>query len=236
MKLSAASVILLLATACGTSTWNGRVETWGTMREVMRDGKTDARVSLGDVTSSSGAIGIGALEGLTGEIALVDGTWWIARVDGDRLECSKGVRRGDSATLLAVADVPRWWTVPIDHDVAAADFDALLARTARDMGLWQPAWPFVVEGELVGVEAHVLRGECPFAGEVSAEHEPIRRSFANVRGRLVGFHAPGSGGELVHHGQASHVHVILEQPEPFVGHVDAVGVAAGALLLVPAQR
>ncbi len=236
MKLCAASVILLLATACGAPTWNGRVETWGTMREVMRDGATGGRVALGEVTRSSGAVGIGALEELTGEIALVNGTWWIARVDGDRLECAQGMRRGDSATLLAVADVPRWWTVPIDRDIAAADLDALLARTARDMGLWQTAWPFVIEGNLVGVEAHVLRGQCPFAGAVEPEHEPIRRTFASVRGRVVGFYAPNAAGELVHHGQASHVHVIIEAPELFVGHVDAAGVAAGALLLVPAQR
>jgi alpha-acetolactate decarboxylase len=206
------------------------------MREVMAEGATQARVSLVDSTRAPGTVGIGALAGLTGEIAIVDGQSWIARVDGDSLRCERGAKATDSATLLAIARVPRWWTIPIDQDVAATDLDALLARTARERGLGQRAWPFMIEGELVGVEAHVLRGKCPFAGPVDAQHEPIRRSFERVRGRLVGFYAPDSAGELVHHGQASHVHVIVEQPALFIGHVDAAGVSAGAFLRVPAMQ
>jgi alpha-acetolactate decarboxylase len=204
------------------------------MRDVMMDGHTQARVSLVDVARMSGTVGIGALEGLQGEIAIVDGVPWVARVEGDKLECTRGARSGDRATLLAISRVDRWKTIAIDRDLSPAELDALLASTQRDLGLGQRPWPFLVEGDLADVQAHVLNGQCPYAGAVEAEHEPIRRTFESVRARLVGFYAPNSVGELVHHGQSTHMHVIVEEPEVFVGHVDSASVRGGAWLRVPA--
>lgn len=204
------------------------------MRAVMHDGETQGRVSVAQVTRTPGTVGVGALEGLQGEIAVVDGVPWIARVEGDRVESERGVRGGDQATLLAVAVVRRWKTIPIDKDLAAGDLDAVLAAAQHDLGLGERPWPFLIEGDLFDVEAHVLRGKCPEAGKVDPEHEPIRRSFAEVRARLVGFYAPGAVGDLVHQGQSMHVHVVVEEPEVFVGHVDSTGVRAGAWLRVPA--
>jgi hypothetical protein len=234
VKAILAAAVLLSLRACSAPGWDGRVESWGTMSAVMRDGQTQARVSVLDVTRSPGTVGIGALAGLQGEIAVVDGVTWIARVDGDHIECSRGTRSGDSATLLAISEVRRWKTIAIDRDLAAADLDAFLVQAQRDLGLGQRPWPFVIEGDLFDVQAHVLNGQCPFAGPVDPEHEPIRRSFAQVHARLVGFYAPNAVGELVHHGQSTHVHVIVEEPEAFVGHVDTAGVRGGAWLLVPA--
>ena len=234
MKPILAVALLLFVSACSARGWDGRIETWGTMRAVMRDGATEGRVSLVDATRPAGTVGIGALEGLMGEIAAVDGVCWIARVDGDELASERGARAGDRATLLATSTVHRWRTIALDRDVAAGELDALLSAAARDAGLGGRPWPFVIEGDFTHVAAHVLRGACPSAGIVDPQHEPIRRSFARVRGRLIGFFAPDSAGELVHHGQSSHVHLLVEEPDVFVGHVDAAGVAGGALLRVPA--
>ncbi len=234
MKFIALVALSLLFSACSAPSWNGQIEAWGSMREVMMGGKTQARVSVVDAGRMSGTVGIGALEGLQGEIAIVDGVPWIARVDGDHLECTRGARNGDQATLLAISHVNRWKTLAIDRDLSPAELDAFLASTQRDLGLGQRPWPFIIQGELADVQAHVLRGQCPYAGAVDAEHEPIRRTFSEVRARLVGFYAPNSVGELVHHGQSTHMHVIVEEPEVFVGHVDSVSVRGGAWLLVPA--
>ncbi len=234
MKALFAAIVIASFGACRTPGWDGRVESWGTMHAVMRDSDTRARVSVAGVTRVPGTIGVGALAGLQGEIAVFDGVPWIARVEGDDVEYGRGARGGDQATLLAIAVVRRWKTIPIDKDLAAADIDALLATAQRDFGLGQRPWPFVIEGDLFDVEAHVLHGRCPEAGAVDPGHEPFRKSFAGVRARLVGFYAPNLVGDLVHHGQSTHVHVIVEQPEAFVGHVDSAGVRGGAWLRVPA--
>lgn len=166
--------VLFAAGACATG--STRVESWGTMREVMRDGRTEARVALRDVLGPPGLVGVGALAGLTGEIAIVDGVAWVARLEPE-LRCGRGARPDDRATLLAVADVPEWTTTTIDRDLSAMEFEALLAeRAAAPVLAARDVWPFVVEGELLDVASHVLNGECPFAGAVDPAHEPVRRS------------------------------------------------------------
>ncbi len=232
----AVSLTLALG-ACSTPGGDGDIASWGSMREVMREGRSEARVTLVEALRSPSTVGIGAMAGLRGEVAIVDGVVWVGRVDGAELECARDARPGDAATLLITAEVPVWRALMLDHDIAASALDELLASIAEQAGFPRSqAWPCVIQGELFDLEAHVLRGQCPFAGTVDAEHEPIRRSLAAARGRLVGFYAPEAAGELVHHGQASHLHVVVEQPALFVGHVDAVGVRAGALIWIPATR
>jgi hypothetical protein len=230
--LPLAAIALWLA-ACGSARWDGRVASWGTMREVMRDGRTEGRVAL-DAVIRPASVGLGALEGLSGEIAVLGGEAWVARVVDGRLECARGTRAGERATLLALGEVDVWDEVRIERDLAPEELVELLASLEAEGRTPAGApWPFVVEGGLVGVEAHVLNGACPFAGEVEPGHEPLRRSLDRAAGKLVGFHAPGSAGVLVHHGQAIHAHVLLETPEVYVGHVDRAGVLAGARVLVP---
>lgn len=227
--------LALALSACSAPRWDRRFASWGSMREVMAQGRTQGRVELASAVHGRSTVGVGSLAGLQGEIAIVGGVAWISRVDGERLACERGTRPGDQATLLATAEVPAWRTQRVERDVTAAELAGWLAEIARQNGLEHTrAWPFVIEGELIGVDAHVLRGRCPFAGAVDAAHEPLRRSLPVVRGRLVGFFAPQAAGELVHHGQAAHVHVVVEFPELFVGHADAAGVRAGAQLLLPA--
>lgn len=232
----------IVAALCGLCACRSHVDaehirTWGSMREVMREGKVQGRVQLASVLTSEHVVGIGALAGLRGEIAIVDGVAWVARIDAGKLTCSSGARSEDAATLLAVDDVAAWTEMALDADTSAAEFEALLARLAERSDLRERrAWPFVVEGEFTSVDAHVLNGQCPFAGEVDLDHKPVRRSFERVQGTLVGFFAPNSEGDLVHHGQATHMHLVHSGAEPFVGHVDRADLVAGVRLRIPAAR
>jgi alpha-acetolactate decarboxylase len=231
-----AFLAMVALAGCSTARWNGRVATWGSMRDVMRDGRTEGRVALGEAVTSPNAVGLGALEGLRGEIAVLDGVVWICRVDDGGSACRRGAKPGEQATLLALSDVPAWDSIAVDEDLIPEAIAPFLADVARRTGLGdREPWPFVVEGEFVDVESHVLNGECPFAGPVAPEHEPSRKVRGAVRGTLVGYFAPAAVGTLVHHGEAIHVDLLLRSPEVYVGHVDRVTVRAGARLLVPAR-
>jgi alpha-acetolactate decarboxylase len=222
---------LLVLGSCAR--WDGTVERHGTMREVMREGKSGPRISLDAAMRSSRTVAIGALEGLDGEIAIVDGETWISRGRGAKVVSEPVLNSGLSAALLASADVPSWRSTDVEREVSG--LDDFLASVAAPCGL-EPysAWPFVIQGEFLDLEAHVLRGACPSAGDVPDGKEPARRSFERVRGRLVGFYAPDSAGELTHHGTRSHVHVVIVGwDDPFVGHVDSVRIAPGATLRTP---
>lgn len=231
-------VVAALFALCGCRVQSEalRTTTWGSMSEVMRQGRTEGRISLQSVLTSREMVGIGALEGLCGEIAILDGEAWTARNEGG-LVCERGARADDRATLLVISDVDEWHTTALDSDTDYAAFECALADLAASCGLdGRPAWPFVVEGELRRVETHVLNGQCPFSGPVDPEHEPIRRSFEAVRAKLIGYYAPASDGRLVHRGQATHAHLLVEEPAIYVGHVDSFELAAGTVLHVPVAR
>lgn len=233
MRLLLVSLLGLAATSCRASP-SEPTRSWGSMREVMSEGQTQGRVSLSEVLDSDDLVGLGALEGLRGEIAILDGVAWIARVEDGELRCAAETAPTDQATLLIVTSVSAWTTLVLGDDVAPQDLDVLLGRVARQLGFEAGSpLPFQIEGELVEVEAHVLNGQCPHSGSVAPGREPLRRSYSAVRGRLIGYYAPDATGTLVHHGQSTHVHVIVEAPQVYVGHVDQVGVRAGAVLSLP---
>lgn len=211
------SLIACLLVGCAAPSWDGTVERWGTLREVLRDGDTSGKVRLDAV---EGSVGVGAMEGLAGEITLVGGRIWIARPNEP---VSSTPRPDDRAAFLAVADVPAW-SEPIS--VGPIDLDALEARIA-ELAQGRETVPFMVEGEFVELEAHVLNGTCPFAADPALRSEPFRFHHERVRGRLVGFFTTLPAGTLTHHGTRLHAHALLDDGSA-MGHVDRA-VIAGTL-------
>lgn len=228
-------LLLPVPLACRSSGWDATVETHGTMREVMREGRTEGRVALEDAVGRH-SYGLGALAGLQGEIAVLEGEVWIGRPRGAAIESGSDEPGTEQATLLAVTEVRAWHEHVLERDLGPAELEARLAElgAAVGLGVGRP-WPFVLEGDFLALEAHVLNGACPYASVPAPGKEPLRRSFAMARGRAVGFHAPSEGGRLVHHGETLHMHVVLERPEPFVAHVDRTGLAAGGRIRIPAR-
>ncbi len=215
--------------------WDGSIRQWGTMQEVLKAGRTEARVDIRKVAEPNGAVGIGALEGLRGEVTFVDGRVWLAaHAKGSKGELPASVH--DSATLLTVAYVPNWVRISISEEVLPHDFDGFLREAARKAGVdIRRPFPFVVEGRM-SVEAHVIRGQCAHAGAGATEPAipPDRFSRAHAQATLVGFYAGGAEGALTHHGSATHVHVVIHGEPPLSGHVDSVTIVAGAVLRLPA--
>ncbi|MBK7877618.1 MAG: acetolactate decarboxylase [Planctomycetes bacterium] len=226
-------VVLVSLSACRTVGWDGTIWQKGTMREVMRDGRTEERARVVEAARGPDVVGIGALTGLAGEISIVDGAVWITRsLTGRRLATTQGAAAEEGATLLVTASVPEWVELPIDREIDLEDVPAWAGFPNRD---WTVA-PFVVRGHLLGLEAHVLNGACPYREPIPTGKEPVRRSAATTFGTLVGFWARDGAGTLTHADQTVHAHVIVRGDETWTGHVDRVRIGAGSIVRVPRDR
>lgn len=230
-------LMLGMALCCGCATepsWDGEIRQWGAMRRVLGEGRTEGRVPLRSFAGAKGTYAVGALAGLRGEVTIVDGQVWVARAVGTESSC-RLLGAGDTeATLLVAAQVPRWTMHPVDADVPADEVDAFVRTTAARAGLdVSRPFPFVLKGGLQAVDAHVVNGMCPMRAEPTSEHAPVRIRLESVEGTLVGIHAVGQQGVLTHHGTTTHVHVLVEGDRARMGHVESVGLAAGAKLLLP---
>lgn len=225
--------IALVLCGCGTAPV---VQQHGGMREVLREGNTQPRIALTAVTARPGCIAVGALAGLGGEITIVHGNVWVARSrDGEASVSGPAPADGDRATLLTVAHVDEWVAVPIATVCGGADLATVIADAARRNGIdTSKPFPFIVEGELTELDAHVIAGSCPIANPNG--DPPWRFSLsAPAEGKLVGFYAEGMDGIMTHHGDATHTHVILDRDgQTMTAHVDRVGVGDHAVVYVPA--
>jgi len=218
MMLIASSLV-----GCGSTPLT--VEQFGAMREVMRGGQTEPRISLAEIVSQPHAVAVGALEGLGGEITIVDGDVWVSRVvDGDLQVTGPEPIADDQATLLTLTHVAKWKSITIETAVEGSELESLIEETAREQGVdTTKPFPFVIEGTMTDVRLHVINGYCPIATDpATMDAEPWHwSSEESVGGMIVGFYAPDSAGVMTHHGTSIHAHGIFHDGDSLVvGHMD----------------
>ena len=192
------------------------------MREVMREGSVEPRVRLAELPIGRGSVGVGAVEGLDGEITIVDGDVHVTHARGSlpaRIADAVNVR----ATLLTFAN-PRWSS----PRSAEADLDeSHLERLAAPVGSFVA---IDATGEVIALQLHIARGACPH-GVTTPDTQPwLWSAPAGTQARLAGFYAPGRAGTLTHHGTSFHLHAVVTLPdgEIVAGHVDSFRLAPGA--------
>ncbi len=223
----------------------------GNMREVMRMGQSEARQSLASVVERDGAIAVGALEGLRGEITIMDGKVWVARPEASALRVSQDSKdTQDSATLLTFAHVSKWKSIPIRISATGSHVDDFIKAEATKLGLDTTSpIPFVIEGKTSDIAIHVINGYCPIANDPSTmDDQPWRWDSESSESdqhhvQIVGFYAPDAVGEMTHHGTSIHAHAILSaiqrddvrstHGKTITGHVDRVTVQPGMVLKLP---
>jgi len=234
-RLAALLTIAGLTGCVAPGAWDGSVGRWGSVREALREGRSEGRVEVGEVVGSPYAMGVGAVAHLDGEITVLDGEVWVTRAGSDgRLETVRGDGTGVEATLLALARVERWRSVPLPPAPGQAGLGMAVLQAVERAGLAEAETvPFQIRGEFSGLEAHVVRGACPLApsADPEADDAPVRIRRNRASGVLVGFLTRLPAGELTHHGQRAHVHVLLDDGPS--AHVDQVDVAATAVLMLP---
>jgi Alpha-acetolactate decarboxylase len=230
------SALCLAACLVGCQSVPPPVKHWGTIHEAMGQGKTHARVDLSEV-ETAGWWGVGALEDLAGEVTIVDGRVWLSKVEDGALRSTWGPSTGSKATLLFASRVGAWRRFAVDRDLTGDDIAVFVADRAGQCGL-DPAQPFAFrfEGTLRDVKMHVIAGECPVRARmlgVELKTPPFRAAHATIEARLVGIFAADGGGRSAHHGRKTHMHVLIAGAG--TGHVDAVSIAKGATLFLPAR-
>ncbi len=233
----AALLAALIAPGCRTSRPASTVEvaTWGTLREVLREGRTAARVDPARVVGPR-TVGVGALAALAGEITVIDGRVLVAtatRTAPGEAPAGCVVRvaeAGDQATLLVLADVPAWEEHELPASATYADLEHAIAAVLRGRGhdLTRPV-PVRVRGDARSLAMHVIAGSCPFANPNGPA--PWRSSDAAGPVELVGVFVEGATGRLTHHARRSHLHAVAGE---VMGHLDEIALER-AILLLPAE-
>jgi alpha-acetolactate decarboxylase len=235
-------VLVALALAVGAmAAGEGTLVQYGTMREAIGQKQSQGRVALADLAGKEHFYGVGALEGLKGEVTFMDSQPTVTGVTDDgKLAGMDGAAL--QATMLAGASVPAWRERAIETDTPPADFDRVVRDAAVAAGM-DAAKPFVfaLEGEFTDVRLHVIHGACPMHArmqkiELPKDQRPFEGEYGAIRGKLVGIYAEDAVGKLTHPATSTHVHLVFTDEASgatVTGHVERAGIAHGATLRLP---
>lgn len=228
-----ALIFLSIAPLAACASQHAAPAQYGAMREVMREGKTEARVSLCDVVTDRTRFGVGALEGLSGEITIDAGETWVSRADaGKPVTTGPACVSTDRATLLSVGSIASPVNVTISLAVADAALEEAIGRAGSMVGMPGGPFLFAIDATATMLRAHVVAGTCAHA---DPDADALRISIDTpLEVRIVGLYAEGLPGVLTHHGSNVHMHAIfVHEGQRITAHIDSMALAAGARLTVP---
>ncbi|MBL0766720.1 acetolactate decarboxylase [Marivirga atlantica] len=218
---------ILILTGC-TSQENGQaisVKSIGALREIMHQGKYQARVKL-DTLATEGLYGLGASDSLSGEIMMMDGKVFEATVQ-DSLPYIQ-INPSAEATLLVYAKVDNWDTISVQ---AEADIEQLIAKQAFDKGIEAP-FPFILIGK-PEVSYHIINFDTQNGDMAHHKNGAYIGKIKNEAVTILGFYATDAKGVYTHHDSNLHMHV-LNGRKTQMGHVEDISWGENDIqLLIP---
>lgn len=210
-----------------------RVEWVGAQREVLA-GDVSGHISLGSLAGLPDLYALGPLEGLRGEVTVVDSVASISRVaEAGRIVIDPTFHH--EACFLAYAQVARWVEVTWPSSVRGeAELEWFLPEAAASIGVDPGApFPYLLKGRLRAAKFHVLNrtDDLPHNRE---RHEQVKAHFRLGRGAatVIGFYSGGHRGVFTPGDRSIHQHVVTADGT-VAGHVDSISLTPEVRLFLP---
>lgn len=204
----------------------------GGMRETIMGGQRAARLDLRTLAGRPGLLGLGPLEGLTGEATIVDSRPSLVRVQPDgTLRVEESFAAG--APFFVWAEVSAWQARPLPDSVQTyTDLESFM-DTVTDEAASRPAFPFKIVGRVASVGFHVVDAPPDLPPGMDG-HTKIQRHFERsaVEATLAGFWSRDHRGVFTP--AASNLHIHLQTADNTAsGHVESMRLSQGMQLLLP---
>lgn len=224
-------ILIFILVSCASR--SHQVEQYGTMHEAIGNGQSQARVKINQLAQQKDFVGIGALEGLEGEVTILNAKAVTTVVN------SKGeptpTFQANAATMLVGGKVKEWKMVKTPKKFTRKEFETWLTSQITA----SPAM-FKVKGELINVRMHVLNGACPVHARMneitlSQNKKPYEGEFKKVTGTIVGVYALDAVGKLTHPDTRIHTHIVYKDSSgnELTGHLEDFHLEKNTEVLFP---
>ena len=206
----------------------------GAMRNVMHKGEVSGVIDLDTIKNKTHLYGLGPLEGLAGEILVIDGKGYKSTVDSAAtMQVTETFEM--KAPFFVYANVDTWSEANLPDSVSTlADLDRYLDLAAKDL---PGQFCFRLTATIERSTIHIVN--LPLGSKVSSPEEAhlgqVNYELVNADVELVGFFSKKHKGVLTHHDTNIHVHLITTDKE-MMGHLDKLKLQSGtARLFLPAR-
>ena len=210
---------------------------YGSFKKMIQENNFEGVVELERALSGPHVYAVGILKNAEGEITVLDNEAWLNYGKDGINKTSGQIKKGEKASLLIIANVEKWQTIPVPSDMSEHELHAFVLEQARKAGLnIKSPFPFLVEGKIKKLVWDVLDG---------TDTDPVKKSNQLFLRKLVGYREeapvvflgfyPGElQNEFDYPGELWHIHVFFKDDNN-TGHVDAFSILKGSKLVLPAR-
>lgn len=208
----------------------------GALRNFMHKGDLSSHIALGELTNEEHLYALGALEGLKGEVLVLDGQPYLATERDGELVLDRDLSRG--ASLLVYSSISAWQSFKSNRGIIdLADLQDYLEQIAplKEISLDQP-FPFLVKGTVGSLRWHVINWPEEDTVHTHEKHltSGLNGSLEEEEVTILGFYSNSHRGIFTHHSTNLHMHVLSSDQE-VVGHVDELSLQPGFQVSFPEQ-
>ncbi len=197
----------------------GQVQVAGEMREIMQLAKLSATIDI-DSLDRSGVYGLGVVEGLKGEIIILDGEPYVTSVVKEVWSTEHSYKI--KAAMLVYEKIESWETVLEKSAIQnLQDLEEHLQKLMGEKGKSRDKpFAFIIKSNFANVEYHVIDWK-KGAIHTAASHKQFAKSGKLIDSEItiLGFYSSNHQGIFTHHSSKIHLHVITDNHD-LVGHVD----------------
>lgn len=249
MKMLYALVGAYTVAACATVAFpaakDGLVEYHGKQSDIVATGKKDGTVPIAAMSGANGAYGVGAYEGLDGEITIYEGKPYVTKVRGDGFIMDNS--QNGMAILGAWTKNTQWRDEPVPADVMTyLDLQRFVKARAAAAGIDTATtpFPFLLSGAPAEIQWHInvdrTEGK-PVTAELfkkSKDNYTMKNEAVNIvgfysekhLGVFIGNHVPS----ITHKDLKNTIHIhMVSKDGKAAGHIDSLTLAGGMTLRLP---
>lgn len=201
----------------------------GAMKNVMWHGQLHGTINLDTISKREHLYGLGPIEGLRGEIIIIDGRSYTSYVTSPTT--MKVVEEyGVKAPFFAHGYVKEWKEVSVpEHIITIMDLESYLGDLTKSR-----KEPFFFKITGVADEASIHVVNLPEGAVVTNPDEAhkgqVSYEIANQQVVIVGFYSKNHKAVFTHHDTFIHLHLMTADKSK-MGHVDALKLKKGAVKL-----
>lgn len=198
----------------------------GAMKNVMWKGELKGNILLDTITNKKHLYGMGPLEGLKGEIMIIDGNCFVSKYKTDT-SAMISLDYKVKAPFFGYANIEKWDTINLPQNIETIkDLDAYLEQIKNRK---QEPFFFTIETEIENASIHIMN--LPENVKVTSPqiaHEKGQKDYSiqNRKVILVGFFSTQHQTIFTHHDTYTHIH-LMTADYTLMGHVDEMKLKKG---------
>ena len=213
------------------------VEYSGALKNIMHKGDVSAYADLNDFKGIEHFYALGAVEGLKGEILVLDGVPYISSVHEEQLSIDNSFDY--KASLFVNTSVKEWNEFDIDSEIITyEELESFISTTAEQNGIevTEP-FPFLLKGTADSLLWHVINWP---EGDTEHTHEKhinsgLHGTHEDIDIEILGFYSDSHHAIFTHHTTNMHLHFISKDKTK-TGHVDGLTLGEGMKLFLPKTK